>query len=145
MSKLIGIARTPKILAPMEEIDTAEITIERGIAGDARGKKRNRQISVLLEDDWADACNELGEVLPWFTRRANLFVSGIRSPQKDGQIIKIADVRLEIKLETEPCDLMVKPRQGLQTALTPSWRGGVCCNVVQGGTISIGDNFAISN
>ena len=69
----------------------------------------------------------------------------MRSPQKDGQIIKIADVRLEIKLETEPCDLMDKQRQGLQTALTPSWRGGVCCNVVQGGTISIGDNFAISN
>ena len=82
MPNLIGIAITPKILAPMEEIKSAEISIEAGIKGDARGKKRNRQISILFEDDWADACSELGAVLPWLTRRANLFVSGMRAPQK---------------------------------------------------------------
>ena len=49
MPNLIGIAITPKILAPMEEIKSAEISIEAGIKGDARGKKRNRQISILLK------------------------------------------------------------------------------------------------
>ena len=63
MPNLIGIAITPKILAPMEEIKSAEISIEAGIKGDARGKKRNRQISILFEDD-CDACSELGAVLP---------------------------------------------------------------------------------
>ena len=144
MPNLIGIAITPKILAPMEEIKSAEISIESGIKGDARGKKRNRQISILFEDDWADACSELGVVLPWLTRRANLFVSDMRAPQKSGQIITISNVQLEVKLETEPCDLMDKQRQGLQNALSRSWRGGVCCNVLKAGTISVGDKIAIT-
>ena len=48
----------------------------------------------------------------------------MRAPQKSGQIITISNVQLEVKLETEPCDLMDKQRQGLQNALSPSWRGG---------------------
>ena len=55
MAKLNGIAVAPKILAPMEAREEVEISIEAGITGDARGRKRKRQISVLFADDWADA------------------------------------------------------------------------------------------
>ena len=57
MATLIGIAKTSKLLAEMEELTEAQIEIDTGLQGDARGTKRQRQISILFEDDWKDACN----------------------------------------------------------------------------------------
>ena len=145
MAKLIGIARAPKIMAPLEEINETVISKESGIDGDARGRKRGRQITILFEDDWLDACNDINENLPWTTRRANLLVRGMRGPQKEGNIIKIGKVQLKICSETDPCDVMENTKPGLRKALEPLWRGGVSCEVKQGGDISIGDEVEISD
>ena len=51
----------------------------------------------------------------------------------------IGDLVLEITGETDPCSRMDEARQGLRLALTPEWRGGVCCRVVTGGDIAVGD------
>jgi len=131
-------------MGEMKEITSADVSIKTGIFGDIRGKKRNRQISVLFEDDWLDACNDVSKNLHWMKRRANLFVRGIRSPQQEGSIIKIGNVKLEVKQETAPCDLMKKVKTGLFEALGKNWRGGVCCKVIEPGQISIGDNVQIT-
>ena len=136
---LKGIAIAPKLLAEMQEIEGAEITIEAGITGDARGRKRARQITVLFADDWADACGEIGQDIAWVLRRANLFVEGMRAPQKIGGVLRIGEVELQITEETAPCDLMEATAKGLKQALKPQWRGGVCCRVQKGGRIKIGD------
>ena len=143
MATLIGIAKTSKLLAEMEELTEAQIEIDSGLQGDARGTKRQRQISILFEDDWKDACNELGADLSWLTRRANLFVSGMRAPREPGARIKIGNVELEIRVETEPCDLMDKQHQGLRATLEDDWRGGVCCSVHKPGNIKIGNDVKI--
>lgn len=143
MPTLTGIAITPKLLAPMEAKTEAEVTVATGITGDARGKKRSRQVSVLFEDDWLDACAEIGESHDWMKRRANLYVSGCRSPQAIGEIIRIGAVKLEVTEETEPCEMMDAISQGLRQALTPAWRGGVCCRVKSGGMIKTGDDVSV--
>ena len=143
MATLIGIAKTSKLLAEMEELAEAQIEIDSGLQGDARGTKRQRQISILFEDDWKDACNELGADLSWLTRRANLFVSGMRAPREPGARIKIGNVELEVRVETEPCDLMDKQHQGLKATLEDDWRGGVCCSVQKPGNIKIGNDVKI--
>ena len=143
MATLIGIAKTSKLLAEMEELTEARIEIDSGLQGDARGTKRRRQISILFEDDWKDACNELGADLNWLTRRANLYVSGMRAPQEPGTRITIGNVELEVRVETEPCDLMDKQHQGLRAKLENDWRGGVCCSVRKPGNIKIGNDVKI--
>ena len=143
MATLIGIAKTSKLLAEMEELTEARIEIDSGLQGDARGTKRRRQISILFEDDWKDACNELGADLNWLTRRANLYVSGMRAPQEPGTRIMIGNVELEVRVETEPCDLMDKQHQGLRATLENDWRGGVCCSVQKAGNIKIGNDVKI--
>ncbi len=127
----------------MEARKEVEISIEAGITGDARGRKRKRQISVLFADDWADACAEIGETHDWIKRRANLYVTGCRSPQEIGKIIRIGSVELEVTEETEPCEMMDAISQGLRQAMTPAWRGGVCCRVKSGGVIRTGDDVFI--
>ena len=143
MATLIGIAKTSNLLAEMKELTEARIEIDSGLQGDARGTKRQRQISILFEDDWKDACNELGANLSWLTRRANLFVSGMRAPREPGTRITIGNVDLEVRVETEPCDLMDKQHQGLRATLENDWRGGVCCSVRKPGNIKIGNDVKI--
>jgi MOSC domain-containing protein YiiM len=140
---LAGIAVAPKIMAPMEKQNEAEVTIEAGITNDARGRKRLRQVSVLFADDWADACQEISKTLDWSDRRANLLITGGRSPQQIGGLIRIGEVELRVVEETAPCELMEATSNGLRQALTPDWRGGVCCQVQHGGNIKIGDKVTV--
>jgi MOSC domain-containing protein YiiM len=137
--KLIGIAKCDELRAPLKEVQASTISVEAGLDGDARGRKRDRQVTVLFREGWDDACRELGVTLPWITRRANLLIEGVPPPQQAGGKIRIGDVTLEIVLETDPCYLMEKAHAGLKAALTPQWRGGVCCNVISGGSVRIGD------
>jgi len=141
--KLIGIARVLELRAPLEEMNEAGVSVEAGIDGDARGRKPDRQVTILFRESWDDACRELGVTLPWTARRANLFVEGLAPPQASGGRIAIGDVVLQAMMETDPCFLMEKAHAGLKAALTPAWRGGVCCKVQQGGTIRLGDAVSI--
>jgi MOSC domain-containing protein YiiM len=142
--KLIGIARCAELRAPLREVQASTISVEAGVDGDARGRKPDRQVTVLFRESWDDACRELGVALPWTTRRANLLIEGVSPPQRAGGKIRIGDVTLAITLETDPCYLMEKAHAGLKAALTPAWRGGVCCNVISGGSVRVGDAVSIT-
>jgi len=144
MGRLIGIARTHELKAPMEEIACAHVSVENGIAGDARGRKLGRQVTVLFREGWEDACRDVGVDLPWTTRRANLYVEGLDPPQKAGGKLAIGGMLLEITKETAPCEFMERSQTGLRAAMTPEWRGGVCCRVLSGGEIALGDAVTLS-
>ena len=120
----------------MVEISPAEVTTDQGIVGDFRGQPGSRQITVLAMEDWQTACAELGEELPWTVRRANLLVDGIALRESMDSVLRMGSVALQITAETEPCSRMEEAATGLCSALTPEWRGGVCCRVIQGGTIT---------
>ncbi len=138
--KLASIARRVDAQSPMEEIFSGEITLNDGLQGDSKGKVGQRQITVLSKESWLKACHELGEDLPWTARRANLLIKGFEFlPTDVGRTLHIGDVILEITRETDPCWKMDKAYQGLKDALLSSWRGGVCCKVIQAGTITSGD------
>jgi MOSC domain-containing protein YiiM len=122
----------------MVELDSVEISTEAGVAGDFRGKPGARQITVLSAEQWNDACDDLGQEIPWTTRRANLLVEGITFANTKDSTLRVGDVVLKISGETEPCGRMDEQVMGLQEALAPDWRGGVCCRVIRGGSIAPG-------
>ncbi len=140
---LIGIAIRAKSRAPMVEQNQAEITAEHGVVGDFRGAPGVRQVTVLSVEDWEDACAELGQQLPWTTRRANLFVEGLRFCETTGATVRLGDVILQVTGETEPCSRMEEAATGLCGALTPNWRGGVCCRVISGGILAPQDKVSL--
>ena len=143
--QLIGLARRPGRRAVMEELTSGEITLEAGLTGDSRGAKfKTRQITVLAREDWEAALLDVASLmgppdLPWTTRRANLYVEGIRLPRAKGGVLQIGPVVLEITGQTNPCHRMEEVQRGLLSALHPAWRGGVTCKVREGGTIKLGD------
>jgi hypothetical protein len=109
MVSLVGIARAPSRRAALEEISYVEIGLKTGLAGDARGRTPGRQVTVLFREGWDAACRDIGSVV------------------------------LEVTEEATPCRVMEAAQRGLEKALTPEWRGGVCCRVKTAGSISIGD------
>lgn len=128
----------------MLETDHSSVTTEAGVAGDFRGGPGRRQVTVLSREDWVDACREVDRDLPWTTRRANLLVSGFRfDPASVGQVLSVGGLRLEITGETDPCERMTEACPGLREALTPKWRGGVCCRVLSGAKIRIDDPVSL--
>jgi len=144
MSQLKSIAIKTIAKADMQTMQSAEITVAKGISGDFRGSQTDRQVTILSESAWLKACDSLNTDLTWTIRRANLLVDGVEFGAADvGKPVRIGEVELKITRETNPCSLMDKQCPGLTAALTPDWRGGVCCNVITGGTIRIGDQVEI--
>lgn len=140
---LIGIAKREKVRAPMEELRRATIAVDRGVEGDARGIVKDRNVTLIFREDWETACRDHGKALPWITRRANLYVEGLRGFKRVGAQIKIGSVLLEITEENPPCNLMDIQSEGLRAALEPDWRAGVACKVLTPGDISIGDRVEV--
>ncbi len=137
--KLLGIAIREQSRRPMIPLDHADVTTGQGVVGDFRGRPGPRQVTVLSRESWQSACDEIGQALPWTVRRANLLVEGFELPTGLGQQISVGQVVLEVCGETDPCDRMDAQVPGLTAALKPDWRGGVCCRVVTGGKIQLGD------
>ncbi len=142
MGKLIGIAKRAVSRAPMEKLEDAQISTEQGLDSDCKGSKfPERQITILAIEDWQTALEILGGIdLDWSVRRANLLVRDIKLPRGRGSTISIGEVIVEVRDQTSPCQQMENAQPGLRKALAGDWRGGVCCRVIHGGTINIGDD-----
>jgi MOSC domain-containing protein YiiM len=152
--RLGGIARHDRALGPMETLGHVSVTMAEGVHGDIRGAiastkaTRKRQVSIIEAESWAAAMEDLGvaeeDRLPWHARRANLLVEGLRLPREPGKVIAIgARLRIEVTVETEPCERMDTLLPGLKAALMPDWRGGLCGRVLTDGDIAVGDEVRI--
>jgi MOSC domain-containing protein YiiM len=140
----LDIAYRPKSRATMQTKVNTMISKVAGVDGDFRGKPGKRQVTVMSIEQWQLACDELGTILPWTIRRANLLVDGVSfDATMVGQQIKIGQCILYITGETDPCPKMDAQHQGLTHALTPYWRGGVCCRVIADGRVKVGDKMLI--
>ena len=143
MGRLVGIARRKEKRAAMETLESAEVREESGVANDFRGKPGKRQVTLVSASAWAAVCDELGQEIPWTTRRANFLIEGVNFPKRTGDVIEVGGVRLLVTMEVDPCSRMEEQVTGLKQAMTPDWRGGVACTVLKGGTVRLGDDVAV--
>jgi len=143
MGNVIGIARREKLRAEMETIDSVYIDEKTGLSGDIRGTALKRQVTLLSAKAWSEVCHELEADLPWTTRRANILIENIDFHQDTDYKIQIGEVLLLVTRQTDPCSRMDEQYSGLTNALMSDWRGGVCCSVVKGGNLSLGDEVKL--
>jgi MOSC domain-containing protein YiiM len=123
---------------PMDPADKAELVAGRGIVGNAnQGGKR--QVTIIAREAWDAVTRELGTALSPTSRRANLLVSGVDLANSRGRVLRVGECRLRVYGETKPCWQMEEAHAGLQAALQPDWRGGAFAEVLDDGTIAVGD------
>ncbi|MEO0378462.1 MAG: MOSC domain-containing protein [Cyanobacteria bacterium P01_A01_bin.17] len=142
--------KTPKLEAiwikrakrgPMDAVHQGEMIAGQGLVGNANQRGR-RQVTLLDAAVWGEVMQELGASLDPSVRRANILVSGIDLAKSRKRILQIGECRIRIFTEAKPCERMDEVFPGLQAALYPNWRGGACGEVIQGGTINVGDHAA---
>ncbi|MEM0927048.1 MAG: MOSC domain-containing protein [Planctomycetota bacterium] len=143
--RLLGIAFRECVNGSMVEVDTTSVTMSAGLADDSRGKPGARQVTVLASEDWQSACDVLRKDLHWTLRRANLLVEGLKLEGTTDSLIRIGELTLQVTGETDPCGRMDQAEPGLRAALTPGWRGGVCCRVITDGVIASGSKVTLQS
>ncbi|HUR79706.1 MAG TPA: MOSC domain-containing protein [Thermoanaerobaculia bacterium] len=126
---------------PMDPVLFAEAVPGRGLAGNANQGGR-RQVTILDEDRWREACAELGADVDPSARRANVMLRGIDLENMRGRTLRIGPMLVRIYNETRPCERMDEACQGLRKALSPRWRAGAYGEILEGGVVRVGDSAA---
>lgn len=123
---------------PMDPVLFTEAVTGRGLAGNAnQGGKR--QVTILDEARWEEACAELGVHVDPSARRANVLLRGVDLENQRGVALRIGPVLIRLYNETRPCEQMDEAQPGLRDALRPHWRAGAFGEIVEGGVIRVGD------
>lgn len=124
--------------APMDPASHSDVRAGRGIAGNTnQGGKR--QVTLVAAELWNDITAPLMSPDP-IVRRANLLVSGIDLRDSRGKTLKVGGVRIRIHGETRPCEQMEEAVPGLRSAMSVPWGGGAFGEVLDDGTLNVGDN-----
>jgi MOSC domain-containing protein YiiM len=123
---------------PMDATRSARLVAGRGIVGNA-DQGRKRQVTLIAQEKWSDLMRSLGADADPSARRANLLLSGIDLADTRGRILTIGACRLRIAGETRPCERMDEAVPGLRRAMDPAWGGGAFAEVLDDGSIDVGD------
>ncbi len=142
VGRVLALAIRTAVGGPMREITEANAKVDGGLDVDIP-VSRNRGITFLSNEQWNTVTRQLGANLPWHTRRANVLVECASLGQLIGQSIRVGEVVVDIKAETDPCQMMEDQHAGLLKALVPEVRGGVYGRVVRGGKIKVGDLITV--
>ena len=133
---------SPKHFEGMKSLKTAEVITDLGIEGDRyaakRGINRNKRQVLLMDQETLD-----GLGLTPGTVRENITTRGLAlySLQAGQRLAIGSQVVLEVTEPCEPCERMDAIRQGLREQL--QGRRGMLTRVVQGGTVSVGDELSV--
>ena len=122
----------------MDARDSIELVAGRGVEGSAdRGGRR--QVTIIEREVWESLMRELGSDAGPETRRANVLVSGIDLRASRGRVLRLGGTRIRVGGEVKPCERMEEAVTGLRALMYPEWRGGAFGEIVDGGTVSVGD------
>jgi MOSC domain-containing protein YiiM len=128
----------------MDARDSIELVEGRGVEGSAdRGGRR--QVTLLEREVWDALMRELGSDAGPETRRANVLVSGIDLRASRGRVLRLGATRVRVAGEVKPCERMEEAVTGLRALMYPGWRGGAFAQILDGGTVRVGDEVAWEN
>lgn len=141
--QLIWIGLRPERMAPINVVDSAQITLDAALTGDRFSGKpgAKRQITLIQKEHLAVIGTLLGRdpIDPEITRR-NLVVEGINLQALKSREFKIGEVVLFGTGNCAPCSRM-------EEALGPGGfnamrgHGGITARVVSEGSIRVGDSI----
>ncbi|GAB5413554.1 MAG: MOSC domain-containing protein [Congregibacter sp.] len=132
--------------APMVTVTKAVAIQGHGLEGDHRAEKSpgsGRQVTLISREFIAQTAHFLGreEIDPALLRR-NLVVSGINLHALRHQRFEIGEALLEANALCHPCSRM-ESSLGKGGVAAMLGHGGLCCKILTGGELRIGDSVQV--
>lgn len=131
--------------APMTAVESASLVAGQGVDGDRYHTRNNggRQVTLIQAEDLAAIASYLGRdtVTPDLLRR-NIVVAGINLLALKDRTFRLGGALLAYATECHPCSKM-------ETTFGPGGynavrgHGGVCCRILAGGEVRIGDMLQV--
>jgi len=141
MGKVIAICSSPARGTPKKDISSGNFTPEWGLEGDAHGGTWHRQVS-LLSADKVKSFNERGGNVISGDFGENIVVEGIDFRTLPvGTRFRCGDVLLELTQIGKECHTHCEIYKRVGDCIMP--REGVFSQVIEGGSISVGDEMEI--
>lgn len=125
----------------MDEVTGATAIAGQGLEGSV-DRSRRRQVTIIQREAWNALMEQLDADVSPSSRRANLMISGVNLEDTRGRTLRIGGVRFAIGGETTPCERMDEALPGLRDAMRPHWGGGVFAQVLDDGSIAVGDEVS---
>lgn len=146
---IIAIFIAEKSSAPMQSVSSVEAVVAKGLKGDRKFRNPShpkkdtpdREVT-LIESEAIDAVNRdyALRIDPIETRR-NILTRGVALNHLVGREFTVGPVRMRGIMLCEPCThLEALTRKGVMRALVH--RGGLRAQVLEGGTIRVGDSIS---
>ena len=123
---------------PMDRVNEVIAVGGRGLKGGA-DFDRMRHLTLIEAEVFDDLKKEFDVGVDPAMRRANFMVAGVQLEDTRGRILVVGDLRISIRGETRPCEIMDEARDGLRDALDPHWRGGVHGSVLNDAVVRVGN------
>ncbi len=136
----------PARRSPMRELHSAVALARCGLEGDHRTEKTpgsGRQVTILSQEFIRQTAYFLGreDIDPSLLRR-NLVVSGINLNALRYQRFTIGEAIFEASALCHPCSRM-ESALGKGGVAAMLGHGGLCCKVLEGGRIAVGDKVMV--
>ena len=136
---------------PLVAVESIRVVDQKGILGepryfgrtDSNGQPSRRQVSLIEREQIVEHAAVLGlKLIPAGAVRANIETTGIGLVKLVGRQIEIGKAVLRISIPRDPCAKMDAICRGLRELMTNN-RQGVLAQVIQSGTIRVGDEIQV--
>ena len=132
--------------SPLKEVPSVLAIATRGLEGDHRVDKTpgsGRQVTLISQEFINQTAHFLGvDPIDPATLRRNLVVSGINLHALRYQRFTIGDSLFEASALCHPCSRM-EAALGKGGVAAMLGHGGLCCKILKGGVITIGDEVRV--
>ena len=119
-------------------VDEVEAIAQQGLVGDRKFGAR-RQISIVSNEELAEAAARLGSGIPAGLTRRQITISEGRFDREPGSTVRLGEVVVTVNGDCSPCDEMEESiGPGARAALVEL--AGITGTIVTGGMIRIGDS-----
>ena len=140
MATVVSIHRVETKNGPAAPLAEATVLDDFGIEGDWRSRKgKSRQLTLISEEGLQEVARLLGmAAVPPGASRRQVVVRGIDLNAAVGTRLSVGPLLVQVRDFCHPCENMDKTI-GKGAKLAMEMRGGVCCQVIQGGVLRPGD------
>ena len=142
MSKVIKLGITKNSAQKIEEVEKIEILSGKGVVGDRSFQDSNdatKQITLIESENIDYYNNKFKTNYPYIDFRRNVVTNGIQLNDLVGKKLLIGNVEAQGHDLCRPCKHLEETLEGQDIIKEFLRRGGLRCEILNAGTIIIGD------